>query len=158
MCIVYTYNLINICIICIGTTTISKYFPQIEENHTEKISINREDIGVDINNLVKGLCPGIQMDVYHIGFPSLHLIPITVSKMNILIELYFNQYIFIIIQAKLQRRNVKVFQSPSMGENMIIQIINKNENDDNSLQHIAKELLGNTLYVNWPHLEEMKQV
>lgn len=43
-----------------------------------------------------------------------------------------------------------------MGENMIIQIINRNENYDDSLQQIAKELLGNTLYVNWPHLEEMK--
>lgn len=43
-----------------------------------------------------------------------------------------------------------------MGENMIIQIINRNENYDDSLQQIAKELLGSTLYVNWPHLEEMK--
>lgn len=43
-----------------------------------------------------------------------------------------------------------------MGENMIIKIDNKDENE--SIQHIAKELLGNTLYVNWPHLEEIKSV
>lgn len=41
-----------------------------------------------------------------------------------------------------------------MGENMIINIVNKNDHD--SIQLIAKELLGNTLYVNWPHLEEIK--
>lgn len=51
---------------------------------------------------------------------------------------------------------MKVFQSPSLGENMIVKIINKDENDFDSIQHIAKELLGNTLYVNWPHLEEIK--
>ncbi|XP_029346579.1 5'-3' exoribonuclease 1 isoform X2 [Acyrthosiphon pisum] len=119
----------------LGTGSISKYFPSIEDNHAEKIAIHREDIFVDISDLVKGLCPGLQMDVYHVGFPSLHLIPIT---------------------AQLQRRNVKVFQSPSLGENMIIKIDNKDENDIESIQHIAKELLGNTLYVNWPHLEEIK--
>jgi len=43
-----------------------------------------------------------------------------------------------------------------MGENMIIKIVNKDENDLDSIQHIAKELLGNTLYVNWPHLEEIR--
>lgn len=74
--------------IYLGTALISKYFPPIEENHAEKIAINREDIAIDINYLVKGLCPGLQMDVYHIGFPSLHLIPITVSKINILNEYY----------------------------------------------------------------------
>lgn len=62
----------------LGTVTISKYFPPIEENHAQKISINREDIYVEIADLVKGLCPGLQMDVYHVGFPSLYLIPITV--------------------------------------------------------------------------------
>lgn len=56
----------------------SRFFPPIEESHAEKIAIYREDIAVDIDNLVKGLCSGVQMDVYHIGFPSLHLIPVTV--------------------------------------------------------------------------------
>lgn len=56
----------------------------------------------------------------------------------------------------MQRRNVKVFQSPSMGENMILKVINKDENDCDNIQQIAKELLGNTLYVKWPHLEEIK--
>lgn len=56
----------------------------------------------------------------------------------------------------MQRRNVKVFQSSSISESMIIKIINKDKIDQDSIQHIAKELLGNTLYVNWPHLEEIK--
>lgn len=52
-----------------------------------------------------------------------------------------------------------MFQSPSMGDNMIIQIVNKDDEselDSNKIQRIAKELLGSTLYVNWPHLEEIK--
>ncbi|XP_025419892.1 5'-3' exoribonuclease 1 isoform X2 [Sipha flava] len=121
----------------LGAISISKYFPSIEENYADKIAINREDIAVDIDNLVKGLCPGVQLDVYHIGFPSLHFIPIT---------------------AQLQRRNVKVFQSPSLGENMIVKIVHKDPGDCDSIQTIAKELLGNTVYVNWPHLEEMKVI
>lgn len=48
-----------------------------------------------------------------------------------------------------------------MGDNMILNIV-KNDNesklDSTKIQSIAKELLGNTLYVNWPHLEEMKLV
>jgi len=59
--------------------SISRYFPPIEENHSEKTPINREDIAVEIDKLVKGLCPGLQLDVYHIGFPSLHLISIEAS-------------------------------------------------------------------------------
>lgn len=79
--LVYVDKIIHtICIIyCLGTLSISRYFPAIEENHSEKIAINRMDIAVDINDLIKGLYPGLQMDIYHIGFPSLHLIPITVS-------------------------------------------------------------------------------
>lgn len=64
--------------IFLGVVSISRYFPAIEESHAEKIAIYREDITVKIDDLVKGLCPDLQFDVYHIGFPSLHLIPITV--------------------------------------------------------------------------------
>lgn len=64
---------------CAGTGSISKYFPSIEDSHAEKIAINREDIFVDKGDLVKGLYPGLKMDVYHVGFPSLYLIPITVN-------------------------------------------------------------------------------
>lgn len=56
----------------------------------------------------------------------------------------------------MQKRGVRVFQASSMGDNMIIKIINKEENELDSIQRIAKELLGNSLYVNWPHLEEIK--
>lgn len=41
---------------------------------------------------------------------------------------------------------------------MILKIVHKDPGDCNSIQRIAKELLGNTVYVNWPHLEEMKLV
>lgn len=66
-------------ILFLGLVSISKYFPPIEENHCEKIAIMRERIAVDINDLVKGLCPDINMDVYHVGFPSFNFIPISVS-------------------------------------------------------------------------------
>jgi hypothetical protein len=41
---------------------------------------------------------------------------------------------------------------------MIVKIVHKDPGDCDSIQTIAKELLGNTVYVNWPHLEEMKRV
>jgi len=63
----------------IGIVSTSRYFPPIEESRANKTPIFREEIAVKIDDLIKGLCPGIQMDVYHIGFPSLHLIPITVK-------------------------------------------------------------------------------
>lgn len=63
----------------IGIVSTSRYFPPIEESHANKTPIFREEIAVKIDDLIKGLCPGLQMDVYHIGFPSLHLIPITVK-------------------------------------------------------------------------------
>lgn len=75
----FIHNLLLLYIfLFLGTVSISKYFPSIEENHAEKKLVYRESLVVDIDDLVKGLCPGVQMDVYHIGFPSLHLIPITV--------------------------------------------------------------------------------
>ncbi|XP_050548279.1 5'-3' exoribonuclease 1-like [Daktulosphaira vitifoliae] len=118
-----------------GIVSNSKYFPPIQESHAHRILINREDIAVDPNDLVKGLCPNVNLDVYHVGFPTLHLIPIT---------------------AELLKKGVKVFQSSSLGENMIIKIINQDENIEDNIQCIAKELLGKTVYANWPHLEEIK--
>ncbi|XP_050547911.1 5'-3' exoribonuclease 1-like, partial [Daktulosphaira vitifoliae] len=118
-----------------GIVSNSKYFPPIQESHAHRILINREDIAVDPNDLVKGLCPNVNLDVYHVGFPTLHLIPIT---------------------AELLKKGVKVFQSSSLGENMIIKIINQDENIEGNIQSIAKELLGKTVYANWPHLEEIK--
>lgn len=72
-------NNIILNILVLGLVSNSRYFPPIEESHCEKLTIYREDIAVDINNLVKSLCPGINMDAYHVGFPSLNLIPITVG-------------------------------------------------------------------------------
>lgn len=39
---------------------------------------------------------------------------------------------------------------------MIVKIVHKDPGERDTIQRIAKELLGNTVYVNWPHLEEMK--
>lgn len=77
---VCTSKLKQICFMfCVGLVSTSKHFPPIEESHAIKTPIYREEFAVKIDDLIKGLCPGLQMDVYHIGFPSLHLIPITVN-------------------------------------------------------------------------------
>lgn len=39
----------------------------------------REELVVDKSKLVKGLCPGVKLDVYFPGFPTLKHIAFTVS-------------------------------------------------------------------------------
>lgn len=46
---------------------------------------------------------------------------------------------------------VKVFQQASLGENMILEIISE---ETPSVPLLAEELLGRSVYVEWPHLKE----
>jgi 5'-3' exoribonuclease 1 len=48
---------------------------------------------------------------------------------------------------------VKVFEQPSQGSNMILQIVDQGNPD---IKEVATELLGRSIYVGWPHLVEAK--
>lgn len=53
-----------------GVYEAPQYFPSVE-SFAELELIERKNILVPINQLVKGLCPGVRMDVYFSGLPTL---------------------------------------------------------------------------------------
>lgn len=57
----------------LGVYKSPEYFPDII-NHASMKLINREDIFVPREKLVRGLCSGVNLDVYHFGFSSLRYI------------------------------------------------------------------------------------
>lgn len=108
-----------------------QYFPTIKKNHAKLIPLTIEDIRVPIEKLIKGRCPGSIHDVYYPGFPTFkHL-----------------KY-----SAQLKKAKVRVFDSPSQNENMIVNIQQSEEKED--VEDLARKLLGNSVYVAWPHLVE----
>lgn len=114
----------------LGKYEAPEFFPPIETNYAECTPVKNEDIKVPQENLIKGLYPGVKLDVFYPGFPTTKYL----------------QYVGILEKAK-----VKVFEQPSRFENMILKI--KKESVPN-LDVLAKELLGTTIFVAWPHLVE----
>ncbi|XP_076630209.1 5'-3' exoribonuclease pacman [Colletes latitarsis] len=111
----------------------SKYFPDAV-SHVNVQFINREDIIVPREKLVRGLSPGAKMDEYCPGFPMLRFIEHT---------------------AKLEKSKVKVFDRGSINSSMILYIKPPPKTD---LTSVASELLGKIVFVNWPRLMEAQVV
>lgn len=123
----YTYTPENL-----GMYEAPMYFPNISYNHAKLQPITIDEIRVPIEKLVKGAYPGVLMDVYYPGFPTLkHLEH----------------------QGQLEKAKVNVFGQPSRGENMIIRIIPNERVLDAEL---PINLLNKTVYVGYPHLTEAK--
>ncbi|KAL3283158.1 hypothetical protein HHI36_006310 [Cryptolaemus montrouzieri] len=110
------------------------YFSAISHNHAKLQPITIDEIRVSREKLVKGLYPGVLLDVYYPGFPTLkHL-----------------EY-----RGHLKKARVKVFEQASRNESIIIQVIPSERVLDAKL---PVDLLGKTVYVGWPHLVEAKVV
>ncbi|XP_070510791.1 5'-3' exoribonuclease 1 isoform X2 [Cardiocondyla obscurior] len=109
--------------------TATAFFPEFN-NQSEVKLMNRDDIFVPREKLIRGLSPGFDLNVYYPGFPTLRHLDHT---------------------AHLEKAKVKVFQQHSLEENMILSIISKKTPN---LTTLASELLGKTVYVEWPHLKE----
>ncbi|XP_046595171.1 5'-3' exoribonuclease 1 isoform X1 [Neodiprion lecontei] len=118
----------------LGLYEAPQYFPKLSTNHAKLKLIKWEDIIVPREKLVKGLCPGIRLDVYFPGFPTLKHINHT---------------------AELRKAKVKVFEQVSRGENMILQIV---PSDARNLADLAGQILGTSIFVSWPHLVEARVV
>lgn len=58
-----------------GEYTAPEFFPVVENNHAKAVKVSRDEIYVDPRRLVKGPCPGVKLDVYFPGFPTLKHIP-----------------------------------------------------------------------------------
>lgn len=48
-----------------------EYFPAILESHAEILKLNYDDILIPKDKLVKGAYPGVRLNVYYPGFPTL---------------------------------------------------------------------------------------
>ncbi|XP_069753461.1 5'-3' exoribonuclease 1 isoform X2 [Narcine bancroftii] len=55
----------------------------------------------------------------------------------------------------LKKSGVQVFQQPSRGENMLLELLPKEEEN---VDDVANQELGRSIFLNWPHLEEARVV
>ncbi|XP_075211430.1 5'-3' exoribonuclease pacman isoform X2 [Lycorma delicatula] len=119
-----------------GVCEAPEYFPTLSKCYAKEEHVNREDIVVEVSKLVKGLCPGVKLDVFFPGFPTFKHLKFT---------------------AKLKKAKVKVFDNASRGDNMILKL---KENSDltGDLTEISEKLLDKVVFVNWPHLQEAKVI
>uniref|UniRef100_A0A8C2UR65 5'-3' exoribonuclease 1 n=1 Tax=Chinchilla lanigera TaxID=34839 RepID=A0A8C2UR65_CHILA len=58
----------------------------------------------------------------------------------------------------LKKSGVQVFQQSSRGENMMLEISGNAQSDELSIEDVASSVLGKSVFVNWPHLEEARVV
>ncbi|XP_053774489.1 5'-3' exoribonuclease 1 isoform X1 [Desmodus rotundus] len=58
----------------------------------------------------------------------------------------------------LKKSAVQVFQQSSRGENMMLEILVNAESGELSVENVASSVLGKSVFVNWPHLEEARVV
>ncbi|KAI0833606.1 exonuclease II [Trametes gibbosa] len=83
-------------------------------------------------HLVQGLCDGVHLGAEALaGFPSLQTLPHTAS---------------------LGHHGVNVHGSESRNKSMVIHIDNAHEN--RKVEDIAREMIGNRVFLNWPFLQE----
>ncbi|EEC10068.1 pacman protein, putative [Ixodes scapularis] len=104
--------------------------PNIEVNHARVEVLDKNIFRLPKEEIKKGLLDGVKTDIYFAGFPTFRHLPHT---------------------AKLERASVKVFQSLSKNESVLLTLT---ETPDKTLKEVADELLGKSVYVNWPHLLE----
>uniref|UniRef100_A0A8C0GM61 5'-3' exoribonuclease 1 n=1 Tax=Chelonoidis abingdonii TaxID=106734 RepID=A0A8C0GM61_CHEAB len=58
----------------------------------------------------------------------------------------------------LKKSGVQVFQQSSHGENMLLEIICDKDSKEQSVENVASLVLGKSVFVNWPHLEEARVI
>uniref|UniRef100_A0A4W3HBT8 5'-3' exoribonuclease 1 n=1 Tax=Callorhinchus milii TaxID=7868 RepID=A0A4W3HBT8_CALMI len=104
-------------------------FPNIERCHARYKLIPMNEWHVDPSQSIMSVVD--KGSLYFCGFPTLNHIK----------HKFF-----------LKKTGVQVFQQPSRGENMILEILPPNVDD------IAQQVLAKPVFVNWPHLEEARVV
>ncbi|XP_028587031.2 5'-3' exoribonuclease 1 [Podarcis muralis] len=58
----------------------------------------------------------------------------------------------------LKKSGVQVFQQSSHGENMLLEIMISDDSEELNAENVASLVLGKSIFVNWPHLEEARAV
>ncbi|XP_008211726.2 5'-3' exoribonuclease 1 [Nasonia vitripennis] len=122
---VYTYTKTDL-----GYYPVDKVFGSFI-NHAQMERINIADMNVSKNKLVKGLCKDVRFDLSFPGFPTFRHIPHTFGFQMIESKMICNRPI------KIEKIMLNVSIKPVP-----------------KLEEIAKELLGQKVFINWPYLQE----
>ncbi|XP_065842209.1 5'-3' exoribonuclease 1-like isoform X2 [Oscarella lobularis] len=107
-------------------------FPDVTNCKAKCTELSRDCFSLPRHRLRRGVCPGVRQDVYFPGFPTLK---------------------FLKYEARFEHADVRVFQSPSKNVSMIIDL-KKFLHSIPDAAVVAKQLVGKTCYVGWPHLVE----
>lgn len=125
--LLYTYESVSS---GIRPSFLPPYYPPLKDTYFKLVKIDKDFFRIPENEIYKGLCKGIILDKIILGFPTLQTLKHT---------------------AKLKNEKVKVFQMLSQKENMMLTIKSNKETD---LKKIAEQIVGQIIYVGWPHLRE----
>ena len=108
------------------------FLRDIEINQANINEIDIDLYRISQSEVKHGLAKGVKLDLLFPGFPTLH---------------------FIEHEHHLKIEKVRVFESCSRGDNMILTVKNKDPGD---ILQLAHECLGKSVFINWPHLLEAK--
>ncbi|RXM36848.1 5'-3' exoribonuclease 1 [Acipenser ruthenus] len=108
-------------------------FPPLVKCHARYKTIPMDAWHVDLTYVANKVC---NSDMYFCGFPTLKHIKHKFYK---------------------KKNSVQVFQQSSRGESMMLEIMPSDE-DVPGCEDVASLVLGKSVFVNWPHLEEARVV
>ena len=108
-------------------------FNTIMKNHAEITPIHQDHFHIPRDQIKHGLLPNANPEALSPGFPTLR---------------------FIRHAARLKAARIRVFEMPSRGESFILDILDHVRQVP--LDEVMREVLNKRVYVNWPHLIEMR--
>uniref|UniRef100_A0A8C5SE29 5'-3' exoribonuclease 1 n=1 Tax=Laticauda laticaudata TaxID=8630 RepID=A0A8C5SE29_LATLA len=100
-------------------------------------------------------CEAVSMDAWHVDIADNKITQLDTEK------LYFCGFPtlkHINHKFGLKKSGVQVFQQSSHGENMLLEIIAAEDSEEFDIEKVASMILGKSVFVNWPHLEEARAV
>uniref|UniRef100_A0A672GCS8 5'-3' exoribonuclease 1 n=1 Tax=Salarias fasciatus TaxID=181472 RepID=A0A672GCS8_SALFA len=115
------------------SSALPKLFPDIVHCHVRKAYIPIDAWKVALDHKSKRVDRSV---LYFCGFPTLHHIKHKFYK---------------------KKSGVVVFQQSSRGENMMLDILS-DQDGEKLCDNVAADVLGKSVFVNWPHLEEARIV
>lgn len=121
----------------LGEVKAPEYFPSITECHAIEKMVWRQELEVSEAQLKRGMLPNVKRDMLFPGFPTMRHLKYKTS---------------------LKKARVKVFDQQSRNENMIVELVREDEIKDPTLEDIAREFLGQVIWVGWPHLTRAKVI
>ncbi|XP_074544570.1 5'-3' exoribonuclease 1 isoform X1 [Halichoeres trimaculatus] len=113
------------------SSNLPQLFPDIVHCRVRKSNIPMDAWHVSMNHRSR---PVDRSALYFCGFPTLQHIKHKFYK---------------------KKSGVVVFQQSSRGENMMLEIL-ANKDEDPVCDDVAAQVLGKSVFVNWPHLEEAR--